>query len=697
MSTSHDIPAITIENPSFHFDESYKCPYQDRSWHQKVTVKQLAESATKGCPVCFVVHCILIGRFSEHMPDHVVMRHTNLFDAQFSVWSQSNRTLSRPILLFVQPFATPSPVELCRFFTSIVQAPRMTPFQSTASSASLETAMNWLQQCTRSHSLCGSSANRPLPTRVLNVDQSSVFLYESKGEPARYACLSHCWGPPQGAKMLRTTKDTLAQFKKDIPWQQLPINFQHAISFARRLGLVWIWIDALCIVQDDPLDWEKEAAQMASIYQNSYVTLGATKSSHADGGFFTTEHDRLHAATKTPAKLVLNEFTTPIYAEELFEHVTLFPGFTQHHKHTPFPLLQRAWVYQERLLSPRFLHFTPYELNWECREINECECGTASEEASFRAPKARFTHALTQLRTLDGSKSVELDSTVPDSWRTIVKQYTTLDMTYSKDVFPALAGLSKEWQAVTGDEYLAGLWKSTFIRDMLWEIDGSQGEPQRPIPWRAPSWSWASISHVGVTWDPGSIVSRERADIVEVKCTTKGLARTGELSSAYLILSARVITGRVFYPERVVDSRYPSSISLPMNNGSYTTSGGFLADVSIWEDGPSYVEPHSYVHVAMIADMRSDAETPLIPDSRYFLVLKKRSGDSETYERIGLLRVYSLGASVPNEAYEAAKYIEDQEEDSDDDYARAQTIGAKMTESLFQEFDSRLKTRITIV
>jgi hypothetical protein len=119
--------------------------------------------------------------------------------------------------------------------------------------------------------------------------QADIRLVETTGEIGRYNCLSYCWG--QGMT-LKTTQETLDLHKARIPWQSLPKTFQDAIEFTRRLGVRYIWIDSLCIIQHDKEDWERESAKMYEVYRKSYLTLAATSSANAEGGCFT--HDPLY-------------------------------------------------------------------------------------------------------------------------------------------------------------------------------------------------------------------------------------------------------------------------------------------------------------------------------------------------------------------------------------------------------------------
>lgn len=101
------------------------------------------------------------------------------------------------------------------------------------------------------------------------------------GQFGRYVALSHCWG---AAHMLRTTSTTLGNRLAGIPFSSLPLTFKDAAPFTRCLGYRYPWIDLLCIVQDDPLDWEKESAAMYEVYGNAAVTISATSSKDSEAG-----------------------------------------------------------------------------------------------------------------------------------------------------------------------------------------------------------------------------------------------------------------------------------------------------------------------------------------------------------------------------------------------------------------------------
>lgn len=542
-----------------------------------------------------------------------------------------------------------------------------------------------MRHCTLNHPQCGRGEGQRLPSRVLNIEKNRVFLYErKKNELARYACLSHRWGPPGDASMLCTLKDTIACHKDEIPWQLLPRNFQDAISFARQLGLSWIWIDSLCIIQDDPLDWIKEAGQMASIYQNAYVTLGATRASCSSKGLFNREAERIRSSIETELRLQADGHEATIYIGAPMSHVPQYPRPMESHEDSPFPLLGRAWVYQERLLSARFLHFAPHELNWECRESFECECGNYIFDPDAKDSKIRSHLSDQSLASNDGERH--------SIWRWLVGRYSNLNITYGKDVFPALAGLAQRWEVHGTDEYLAGLWRSSFIHGLLWSTDDWKIEGERPFPWRAPTWSWASVIKTPISYGHGFSTAQVHADIVDVKCLSAGPDMKGEISSAHLILSAKHLRGGVFYLDKsengeveskVLFSHFRCVLSIKTKDGLYSPSPGFSPDI------PTCTKlPPSAVKVLMIADMKSNGGTV----DRVFLVLKKLDGDPDTYERLGTIRlnmnqfcIEALGEAIdlvgpdlnPREKVKEASY--------------------KMTRDLFREFEEQPMQSFRIV
>jgi hypothetical protein len=418
----------------------------------------------------------------------------------------------------------------------------------TGSDQAFRTAYKWLEECVKGHSslcppLVTSQGPPQLPFRVLDVspsDSQSVRLLETEGKVGYWACLSHCWG---GKQPLITTKETLSDHKKNVPWDTLPKTFQDAVVVARAMGIQYLWIDSLCIVQDDEEDWHTQSAQMADIYQNSVLTIAGSASSGAHQGIFRKSDP---AYTDSPISDTLGHTT--------FEKVRSRKPLV--HNAAELPLLSRGWVHQERLLSPRFLHFSHNELVWECMERLTCECGRldlADSSRAWLAPKDRF-HPYS-LQVVDWMKRRG-----PSVWHAVVSDYSRMALTRPEDIFPATSGLAKSVIKTTNWEYVAGLWKENIIMDLVW-YTSNPSLASRCVPWRAPTFSWASIisrAHHGkrntINFGymdilrqglEGRTDHRRTTDLyatlVEASCIPVGNDLTGRLKSGYIVLRGNLV------------------------------------------------------------------------------------------------------------------------------------------------------------
>jgi hypothetical protein len=331
-----------------------------------------------------------------------------------------------------------------------------------------------------------------LPNRVLDLslgnnpsdNQSLTFLYETSREipeEGQYVCLSHCWGT--GKMPIITTSETIEAHKAGIPWSALPKTFQDAATFTRKLGIRYLWIDSLCIIQGDEDDLAKQLPQMPAIYENAYVTLAATFSGSSGGGCFSKAGPEFQAQCLD----ILDRSTGTAHRVSLRRHLphwpTSGPGYSPSLESDSI-LLTRAWVLQERLLSARVLHFGRHELLWECRDSVTCECGFLAGLNTNSIDKIRHHRSLAA-----GALSRRQHTA---KWHDLVSAYSTLKLTQGADKLPALSGLASQLNRAVGDGYVAGLWRSSLIDDMLWETQVLDPLP-RPKEWRAPSWSWASV------------------------------------------------------------------------------------------------------------------------------------------------------------------------------------------------------------
>lgn len=220
---------------------------------------------------------------------------------------------------------------------------RRLPPLNTSSEASLQFALSCLRTCIEEHAACGDDAERPLPTRVLSVESEespTLFLHESRGQHARYACLSHCWGiPTKESPLLQMNTGTIESFRHHIPWADLPKTFQDTVTFVRRLKIRYLWIDSLCIIQNDKEDMANEIGQMATVYSNALLTFAATSAAGPNEGLFSTNGGSCDV--KPLSRLAWDPEASehgPLYAREATPHVWK-PS-------REYPLLKRAWAFQ---------------------------------------------------------------------------------------------------------------------------------------------------------------------------------------------------------------------------------------------------------------------------------------------------------------------------------------------------------------
>ena len=245
------------------------------------------------------------------------------------------------------------------------------------------------------------------------------------------------------------TKSSWAKLTVNIPFRDLPPLFQDAIIITRQLGLRYLWIDSLCIIQDSLRDWETEAAKMASIYQNSYVTISATNASNGSAKCLSDRQKPVKIPYENTAK---KEFA--LRARMYSDH---HPDANGNPAKPAGPLTSRAWALQEHVLSTRVLHYTATELLFECRTSYRCEC----------MPE-RKTRATTPALIPRAVASKKADA-VWAAWHRVVEQYSTRALTMPGDKLPAISGIASKIRKATHSDYVAGLWKSNLVFDLLWQ------------------------------------------------------------------------------------------------------------------------------------------------------------------------------------------------------------------------------------
>ena len=368
--------------------------------------------------------------------------------------------------------------------------PRL-PSYSTSSFQSWLLALTWYSWCLNSHESCNRKRREHpdvkqwYPTRLIKIsrwsNQLRLILAKDEQPDGPYLTLSHCWGK---SNFIQLTQSTKSDFLKGIPYSKLPKTFQDAISVARFLGVYYIWIDSLCIIQGEEslADWKREAAQMDKVYSHSTLNISATGASDGSKGlFFSRSADAM--------ELLEIELDHPL-RWQFSQKYTLLDHDYWKHLVLDEPLIRRAWVVQERLLPPRVLHFGSQQLFWEC----QLDC---SEDFPMGLPPVLAREDQQYLfKRRDESMTPLIKSSHPSpahaAWQRALNSYTHASLTKSGDKLIALAGIASELSPDISDGYIAGLWKEHMATELLWYVD-LDAVGCRQKQYRAPSFSWASV------------------------------------------------------------------------------------------------------------------------------------------------------------------------------------------------------------
>jgi hypothetical protein len=319
-------------------------------------------------------------------------------------------------------------------------------------------------------------------------------LYESKNDECGvYACLSYCWGQ---TSTFTSTLSTLQTRKRGFRLEDLPRTLRDAIIAARTLGIEYIWIDQLCIIQDSQVDWEVEAANMSFIYENAYITFAALDSPNTKTGLFVSKEDRVDiggVALEVP--LPQHGTTGKVYvcrATKSRRHGFMHRPERKESYGEIDALHCRLWTFQETALSRRILWFGESELGWSCAEATACECQPIKPSL-----RGQYSTRISPWLTLGIWTAEEFYRMEPlYLWDMIVEEASRRQTTYHKDLLPAISGLATKLGGRMNGRYFAGLWEHQIESSLLWwhhEQDRLLYEITSPIDRNyAPSWSWAS-------------------------------------------------------------------------------------------------------------------------------------------------------------------------------------------------------------
>ncbi|KAI1774198.1 HET-domain-containing protein [Hypoxylon cercidicola] len=482
----------------------------------------------------------------------------NCWNFTYDKWFQNARV---DLEIYMDPMP-PSPIP---------GAPTMGPTGRRAVDVRSEECMRFMKEivweCCNRHPGCAIQPDGFIPTRLIYVGGGKDALKLCDCIPPEqnisWAALSHCWG---GGKPLSLTKETLKGLKEHINFSELPATFQDAVTITQELELTYVWIDSLCIVQDDKTDWEKEAARMGAVYSRAFIVISGASSPNPSTPYLRPREEewlpkRFNFSVSPGVNIPITVRQRHLLAAPLDQGL-LEPPFTSSWATLKKvgPLYGRGWCFQESFLASRIVNFAPGAIIYECKTHRK------SEDQLPPYPC-----------TIPGTLG---EVTPLEQWHMIVKSYTSRQLTFTKDKLPAIAGAATKMPQAATSRYLAGLWSESLLLDLLWQV--MPGRAHQPLMTKeheenAPTWSWASMNW-GVTWNPLRS-TQLLAAVVDSQVHVVGANPYGQVSGGTVTLRGRIKHCRlsVDYHENRHDVYYVKPDGSHSRMQHFRTDGALVA------------------------------------------------------------------------------------------------------------------------
>lgn len=536
-----------------------------------------------------------------------------------------------------------------------VEVPEEVPMESLTSlrrspksEESVQFLKDMLQTCESGeglHSRCLHGQAPLLPTRVLKIgpEDGQFQLYESQpGETGKYTALSHCWGP-RAYQPIRTTRRSLSMGSSSVPLNNHSAVFSDAIWLCRQLGIDYIWIDSLCIVQDDEQDWEVESAKMAQYYSLAHLTIAVETSPNGTVPFLREREERWQAMAFKSTNQGDSPFTYVVqehYRSDFYEDKP-----NNYYADGCNLLPSRAWTLQEFMLSNRIIHFTPSDMVWECHN------GTASQDVYRDASEAshfNFRPVLYALDYLEATDEERVEGAYR-VWSSILDQFSRRSITFESDRLPAFSGVAARFSRYFPGRYLAGIWEAHLFLGLCWDRATRFTRNPQHLALRetfAPSWSWASLpSKIPVVYPYALSKYSEleppyRPTVLEAFCDVSDKAPFGRVRNGYILMEAPLFeatitctssqAGIFYHMSFGEEVQHHESLEPTITMDCFLATDGVTAARATSEDQMAYrQEPSTFQATAWVLWLAGSTKIQM-----YGIVLS-REGESEEYSRLG--------------------------------------------------------------
>lgn len=299
-----------------------------------------------------------------------------------------------------------------------------------------------------------------------------------------YLTLSYVWGGPQS---LTTTTNIEEYVTQGLDISGFSQTIQDAVLVTHNIGQRYVWIDALCIIQDSVEDKNSQLGRMRDIYRNTYLTINAACAESNREGFLHRKRPQKVSDARIPYRCPDGSVGSVWIAKQMDTDVA---DASHSYWDELEPINYRGWCLQEKLLPSRSLVYASDTLKYFC-QTETVNIGHALCEPSTGM---RLPNVIYQPRASSDTPLLEEDQVAyRQAWLAMIFMYTLRDISVPSDKLAALGGVAEQFHLVYKDQYLAGLWRKTLLSDLLWRNESHGGLHPRPKAYRAPTWSWASV------------------------------------------------------------------------------------------------------------------------------------------------------------------------------------------------------------
>ncbi|KAI1872053.1 uncharacterized protein JN550_004256 [Neoarthrinium moseri] len=354
----------------------------------------------------------------------------------------------------------------------------------------------WLERCSSEHACTIHDLPESSPRRLLEIRKASgipelIRLVESENLRRPYVALSYCWGPKSQKILLNAA--TLNGLRHGKPLIEFDPTIRDAVHTAEQMGFSYIWIDALCIMQDSSDDKAEEIARMTTIYSNAALTIVASRASSVAEGFLTDRTplgaERRHYVFEIPLSRQDKKQSegSLILVPPLEEQLS---GGVRYYNEVPEPWDLRAWTLQERLLSRRTLKFGKLQTSWICQDdvtdnVTKEHVGTLIRSVESSLPS--------DPDAVESMSALERRAACLKDWYRLINMATARSLAFNVGRLPVVAGIAEIFASHLQDEYMCGNWRSNLPLELLWMAVSNQGRSSSYI---GPSWSWAGFNGI---------------------------------------------------------------------------------------------------------------------------------------------------------------------------------------------------------